>query len=135
MRYYLLDNRIEYQTKDSDGKVIGYKVKQPVFMKQYPYYKLTFSPDGAQCIVQTEMEVLEDEAVELTLAQAQEQTNEWTKDYEKVIQATEVYDEEKQKVVVVEELVDATPLDIKSFDCDRIKIRTSTLALGVMVNG
>jgi len=88
MRYYLLDNRILYQTKDDDGKVIGFGVKQPVFMKAYPYYKLSFAPDGSQCIVQTESEVKEKEAKELTLAEAQAQTDEWIKGYEPAIKVT-----------------------------------------------
>ena len=104
IKYYLLDNRIATdgcsQTKDENGVVIGYCVKQPVFMKQYPYYKLSFKPDGSQCIVQAYQEVKE--AKELTLEEAQKQTDQWFEENKKLGNETE----------------DAKPAVIKSYDHD-----------------
>lgn len=133
MRYYLLDNRIMFQTKDDDGKVIGFGAKQPVFMKQYPYYKLSYKADGSQCIIQSEMDI--PEATELTLEEAQEQTNTWAEDYEKVTKYNDVLDENGRVLSSTEYFVDAEPLGIKKFNCDEIKKKMSELSEAVKKNG
>ena len=134
MRYYLLDNRILYQTKDDDGKVIGFGVKQPIFMKQYPYYKLSFSPDGSQCIVQTESEVMEKEAKELTLEDAQKQTDKWIEGYEPATKSVEIVDETTGKTMLVDQFTD-WKMDIKSYNADTIKDTMQKMHKAVSING
>ena len=116
MRYYKGENRILFQTKDEDDKVIGFGVKMPKYMKNYPYYKLAFKADGTETILQTEVMVAE--AEELTLTEAQDLSDLWADSYEDLDE--DVFDENGERTGEIRKV---KPKSIKILSCDKNKIK------------
>jgi len=122
MRYYKVENRILFQTKDEDDKVIGFGVKQPTYMKKYPYYKLALKADGTETILQSEDEIKE--AEELTSEEAQKLIDTWTLEHSDI---EEQVLGENGKFTGEITFKKPIPVNIMSFNVDKIKEKMTDL--------